>query len=119
MLIKILIVEDNEDCCTLLKEFLKRSFPKAIIEHTISARIALNKMSDTFFDLVFSDMGLIDPFIGGASVVKYANEMGSYTVLYSGADVEKEEKPDFVLSKPFILAHYLLMISAFGSRILS
>jgi CheY-like chemotaxis protein len=115
MSIRILIVEDNEDSFILLREFLKRTFPLVKIEHTVSARIALSKMKDTFFDLVFSDMGLIDPFIGGGEVIEYAKQRGSYTVLYSAGE-DKNIKPDFILAKPFNFDRYQLMLSLFAAH---
>lgn len=111
--IKILIVEDHEDSALLLHELFKRTFLNACIEHTFSARLALNKLDNTYYDLVISDMGLKDPFVGGNSVIKKASEKGSFTVLHSGGVKERETKPDFIFPKPYNNKLYNNMIRMF------
>jgi DNA-binding NarL/FixJ family response regulator len=117
--IKILIVEDNEDCAFLLRELFKKSFPQQLyIEQTDSARLALHKLENTFFDVVVSDMCLVDLWIGGNCVIEKASEKGSLTVLYSAAAKEYTGvKPNFIFLKPFNSIVYNSMIAIIKNRL--
>lgn len=108
-MIKVLIVEDNESIRSLLTDFLELEFADVSVESVGSAREAKRFIDDRDVDLVISDMGLSDKYLGGSDVVKHAKEVRSaFTVIFSGAfspavsvmggDIRSV---DFILSKPF------------------
>ena len=108
-MIKILIVEDDEEIRNVLTEILRLEFIGVTVESVSSAREAKRFIDDRDIDLVISDMGLSDKYLGGSDVVKHAKEVRSaFTVIFSGAfspavsvmggDIRSV---DFILSKPF------------------
>lgn len=108
-MIKVLIVEDNKEIRDVLTEILNLDFSGLSVESVGSAREAKNFIDDRDIDLVISDMGLSDKYLGGADVVKHAKEVRcAFTVIFSGAfspavsvmggDIRSV---DFILSKPF------------------
>lgn len=86
MQIKILIVEDDTDIQILLKEMLLFHKPNCNIDIYASPRKAIAAIEQKSYDIVISDMGLKDSWIGGDFVLKTAKKAGCFTVLYSGAN---------------------------------
>jgi len=84
MQIKILIVEDDSDIQALLKEMLLLHSPNCSIDMHISPRKAIVAIEHKSYDIVISDMGLVDSWVGGDSVLEAAKKSGCFTVLYSG-----------------------------------
>jgi len=101
----ILVVDDNEDLCDVLGDFLTRTghFVKAFNNSTE----ALKHIGKKHFDLVLCD--LVMPDVHGYDVIKTINKLGSMPKIgiMTGWDEDikpiddKDFKVDFILKKPF------------------
>jgi len=101
----ILVVDDNEDLCDVLGDFLTR------IGHTVksfnNSTKALELIGKETFDLVLCD--LVMPDIHGYDVIKTINKLGNIPKIgimtgwdEDGMPIDDENfKVDFILKKPF------------------
>jgi len=83
---KILIVEDDPDISFLLQEELRGRFKNARIDVIPSPRNAISAIEENNYDIVISDIGLRDPWLGGDAVLNCSKQHNCFTVQYSGSN---------------------------------
>jgi response regulator of citrate/malate metabolism len=118
---KILIVEDLPEIRTLTKNYILTIEPKASVDICSSALEAKKMIDNRSYDIVITDMGLSDKYLGGADVAKYAKEVCfSFNVLFSGAFVPSASGDvgfiDYILHKPFKKEELEMMFFIYRKR---
>jgi len=119
---KILLVEDNSDIRVLTKEFINIIEPEAIIDSCSSAVEAKKMCDNRCYDMVITDLGLSDKYLGGEDVAKHAKEVCfSFNVLFSGAfaptvRIGDMGHIDYVLAKPSKMEEIGIMFSIYKKR---
>lgn len=100
----ILIIEDNEQLGSLVRDFLNKEGYDSVLETT--AETALKKMEDKSFELVLLDVML--PGIDGFSMCEKIREKSSIPILMMSAKTDDESKlrgyaggADDYIEKPF------------------
>jgi PAS domain S-box-containing protein len=106
--LSILVVDDEEEICNMLDEFLSRSGHKVKAVYSGAGAVELAKRER--FDLVLSDLAMPDVF--GYDVIKFLNKLDKRPKIgiITGWDGkfkpmnDKEFKVDFIIRKPFELS---------------
>ena len=101
MTLKILLVEDDLEIIEYMLYRIGALFEGAKLDSFQSSRLALVALDGCSYDIVISDMGLRDHWTGGRDVLEKANEIGAFSVLYSGVGQYPGLHLDYVLKKPF------------------
>jgi PAS domain S-box-containing protein len=106
--LSILVVDDEEEICNMLDEFLSRSGHKVKAVYSGTGAVELAKREK--FDLILSDLAMPDVF--GYDVIKFLNKLDKRPKIgiITGWDGtlkpmnDKEFKVDFIIRKPFELS---------------
>ncbi len=110
----VLIIDDQLEICSVVKEMLSKIIDGKI-ETCTKGKDALNLIKDNNYDIVITDIGI--PDINGIELIKYIKNTkpGTQVIVMTGwngfIDKEKENKPDYILSKPFTMEDLELGIS--------
>jgi DNA-binding response OmpR family regulator len=111
----ILLVDDDQEMCEMLGEYLQRSYFSPVTEH--DGRVALQRLEKERFDLIILDVML--PSLDGFEVLKAIRKTLSTPVIMltaRGEDVDSilglELGADDYLSKPFSPRHLIARIRA-------
>jgi CheY-like chemotaxis protein len=110
----ILIVDDEEVIRDFLDEVLEDLFE---VSCAVDGQEALERLKDTDFDLVITDMKM--PRVTGEEVVKYvkAHKPNTKVIVISGylgmysASSSRETSPDSLLAKPFSIKQLKEVVS--------
>lgn len=104
--LNILIIDDQLEICSVVKEMLMRIID-GNIETCTKGKDALNLLEKNNYDIVITDIAM--PDINGLQLIKYIKTLKSYTQIIAMTgwngfiDKEKDNKPDYILSKPFTM----------------
>ncbi len=112
--IKILVVEDDEKMCELLKKvFSKKGYR---VEISYNGKEGLKKLEDTYFDLVLADIRM--PEMNGMELLKAAKEiipditiilMTAFGSIELAVEAIKKGAYDYI-AKPFKMEEILLLV---------
>lgn len=115
----ILIIEDNEQLGSLVRDFLNKEGYDSVLETT--AETALKKMEDKSFELVLLDVML--PGIDGFSMCEKIREKSSIPILMMSAKTDDESKlrgyaggADDYIEKPFSIPVLVAKVGALMKR---
>lgn len=114
--ITILIVDDEETLCDLIKDAIEDHCPKPTsIQCCSDGEKALEILNKNHFDVLICDANIPPKKEFGFDVIKKAKELGvKFIVIFSGAEPEAHwPKVDFILDKPFSSHDFNLMCSSF------
>lgn len=113
---RILLVDDENDICNIIKDMIARFCTKSRIDTCHSVRDALSKLESASYDLVISDLGVGKGYTGGIDVLRAAKDLGVFTALCSGSTVIPQDVQsycDFILPKPFSMTNLKDMMDAY------
>jgi len=103
---KILVVDDEKDCCESFESYLKRHHHYVHVAY--DGREAMHLLKDNTYDYIFFDCNM--PELSGVELVKVINEKspGAKKIMISGYDLLnrnfiKSIGVDLFLSKPIKL----------------
>jgi CheY-like chemotaxis protein len=102
----ILVIDDQFEICSVVKEMLSKIIDGKI-ETCTKGKDALNLIKNNNYGIVITDIGL--PDISGIELIKYITKTkpGTKIIAMTGwngfIDKEKENKPDYILLKPFTM----------------
>lgn len=104
--LNILIIDDQIEICSVVKEMLAKIFIGKI-EICTKGKDVFDLLKSNNYDLVITDIAM--PDVNGLELIKYIKKTkpGTRIIAMTGwdgsIDKEKENKPDYVLSKPFTI----------------
>ncbi|MDF2674282.1 MAG: sensor histidine kinase [Clostridiales bacterium] len=104
--LNILIIDDQIEICSVVKEMLAKILDGKI-EICTKGKDAFNLLKIYNYDLVITDIAM--PDVNGIELIKYIKKSKPETQVIAmtgwegSIDKEKDNKPDFVLSKPFTI----------------
>lgn len=104
--LNILIIDDQIEICSVVKEMLTKII-EGKIETSTKGKDALNLLEENDYDIVITDIAM--PDINGLELIKYikTSKPGTKVIAMTGwngfIDKEKNNKPDYILSKPFTM----------------
>lgn len=102
----ILIIDDQIEICSVVKEMLSK-IVEGKIETCTKGKDALNLIKNNNYDIVITDIAM--PDINGIELIKFIKKSkpGTQVIAMTGwtgfIDKEKENEPDYILSKPFTM----------------
>ena len=102
----ILIIDDQLEICSVVKEMLSK-IVDGKIETCTKGKDALNLIKTNNYDIVITDIAM--PDLNGIEIVKYIKKSKPVTQVIAMTgwngfiDKDKENKPNYVLSKPFTM----------------
>jgi len=119
---KILVVDDNENIREMLEDFLNLEGHTPVLAK--DGEEALKAFSEQDFDIVITDLGM--PGMSGWEVNKRIKEKKPEipVVIITGwgaqlgAEVLKENKVEWILSKPFNLGQFKHLLETVGAKFL-
>lgn len=103
---KILIIDDQIEICSVVKEMLSK-IVDGKIETSTRGKDALKLLEENNYDIVITDIAM--PDINGIEIIKYIKTLkpGTKVIAMTGWNgfIEKDNsiKPDYILSKPFTM----------------
>jgi DNA-binding NtrC family response regulator len=110
----VLIIDDQIEICSVVKEMLHKIIDGKI-ETCTKGKDALNLIKNNNYDIVITDIAM--PDVNGIELIKYIKKSkpGTQVIAMTGwngfIDKDKENKPDYILSKPFTIEDLEFSIS--------
>ncbi len=115
MKLNVLVIEDDTDIMYILKTYIKQACPNSYIKVVDSARSALTLINNNSYDLIITDMGLKDSYVGGDDILEKAKRLGIFVAICSGA-VFIPKGFDYILPKPFNLSDIEKLFKKFNTK---